>query len=498
MYERIFDTFSFYQEVCDGIRCFATSGVTLNMLTHGFMYGFNTGLFAQLRKTKEIQLDLELESWLASSTNLSFIVGTLFSSIFMDRFGRRPAFIIASATMIISWLIFIAAKSFTALLVAKIFQGFSAGVESTTGYILVGEYVSPNYRASFLASIQPSMLFGDFLTHGLSSICDWRNVAIILAFFSIPGLAFVVFSPESPSFLAKIGKHDQCKKVFYWLRGPDENNEVEMLIRTNLPSKQNAINNDKINGYKKVIHKLSFFDTFLKKRELRISLFIMIHLQLINLFSGAFLYDNYTVDVHTAVFGTDKDQYMYLIVMYLDIVRMSSSIFSVFLTQKLKRRNMLLSLVSLNILMYLLLGMYVLCKNHNLLPFDHISIGMTLYGFNYFSLAAGSASLPNIVAGEIFPLANRSACGVVCNIMASLYTFINIKNIPYIFSKVGVSGVFFMNAALLSYALGMTMYTLPETKDKTLLEIEIILRGCPIADDDETMINLKKHNETNF
>ncbi|XP_021203584.1 uncharacterized protein LOC110385169 [Bombyx mori] len=211
------------------------------MLTHGFMYGFNTGLFAQLRKTKEIQLDLELESWLASSTNLSFIVGTLFSSIFMDRFGRRPAFIIASATMIIGWLIFIAAKSFTALLVAKIFQGFSAGVET-----------------------------------------------------------------------------------------------------------------------------------------------------------------------------------------------------------------------------------------------------------------AGSASLPNIVAGEIFPLANRSACGVVCNIMASLYTFINIKNIPYIFSKVGVSGVFFMNAALLSYALVITMYMLPETKDKTLLEIEIILRGCPIADDDETMINLKKHNETNF
>ncbi|XP_028044315.1 monosaccharide-sensing protein 1-like isoform X2 [Bombyx mandarina] len=479
-------------------QCFVTSGVTLNMLTHGFMYGFNTGLFAQLRKTKEIQLDLELESWLASSTSLSFIVGSLFSSIFMDRFGRRPAFIIASATMIISWLIFIAAKSFTALLVAKIFQGFSAGVESTTGYILVGEYVSPNHRASFLASFQPVMLFGDFLTHGLSSICDWRNVAIILAFLSIPGLALIVFSPESPSFLAKIGKHDQCKKVFYWLRGLNENNEVEMLIKTNLPSKQNAINNDKINGYKKVIHKLSLIGTFFKKREVRISLFIMVHMQLINLFSGSILYDIYTVDIHTAVFGTDKDQYMYLIVMYLDIVRILSSIFSVFLTQKMRRRSMLLSLVGLNILMYLLLGIYVLCKNHNLLPFDHISIGIILYGFNYFSLAAGSVSLPNIVAGEIFPLANRSACGMICNITFSLYMFVNIKNVPYIFSGAGVSGVFFMNAALLSYALGMTMYTLPETKDKTLLEIENILRGCPIADDDETMINLKEHNETNF
>ncbi|XP_028044300.1 facilitated trehalose transporter Tret1-2 homolog isoform X1 [Bombyx mandarina] len=463
-------------------QCFVVSSVILNMISYGLTTGYNATLFSELRKTREIALDIHSESWLASMMGITLFVGSVIGSLVMETIGRRSAVLMSSIFMICGWTSFSFASSFPVLFIAKLFQGISAGIGTNVGSILIAEYSSPKYRGSFIATIPTGLLLGIFISHTFGMFYGWHQLCIILLFFSLPGLIAIVFSPESPSFLVTKGRYDECRKIFRWLRGTDEDDELETMIKTNMIL-QETKKVEFCNVSKLIQNKLAYGVTAFKKKEFRIPVLIMMHLSAIMQFSGSLVCDMYALDVHTALYGTDV--YMFKVMTSLDVLRLVATVSAVYITSRVRRRSMLLVFVSLNIVTDLCIAGHVYARQHGLLPFDHWAISLFLHHFLYFIIGTGSMPLAIIIGGEIFPLADRGFCSVISRIFCSVYMFVNIKSAPYLFSSVGVDGAFSLYALIHSYSLIVTLILLPETKDKTLERIEDEFRGHTIANHEE-------------
>ncbi|XP_028044116.1 facilitated trehalose transporter Tret1-like [Bombyx mandarina] len=456
-------------------QCFAVSSVVLNMISYGLTIGYNASLFSELRRTREIPLDIHSESWLASLIGLMLFVGSAVGSLAMETIGRKYTVLLSSVLMICGWISFSLASSFPVLLMGKILQGTSVGIGTNMGSILLGEYSSPRYRGSFIATIPTALLLGTLIAHIFAMFYSWHDISKILLFFSIPGLIAAIFSPESPSFLVTKGRYDECRKVFRWLRGTDEDDELETMIKTDMIAKATK----KINKYhltKIIKNKVTYLLTAFNKREFRIPVIITMHLTAINQFCGSLINDMYALDVHTALYGTNV--YMFKVMTSLDTLRLLAALSTVYITRKLERRSMLLIFVSLNIFVNLCIAGHIFARKRDLLPASHMVIGIILHHFQCFIMGTGSLPLLFILNGEIFPLENRGLCGMISSIFCSILMFVNIKSAPYLFSLLGVDGTLCFYALILVYSLIVTFIVLPETKDKTLQEVEDELRGC--------------------
>lgn len=290
-------------------------------------------------------------------------------------------------------------------------------------------------------------------------------------------LVIILLSPESPSFYATKGKYEECRKAFHWLRGYSEEEELEKLIKINMTRKCNeTVFSDK-SITDKVRRKLVYLKTTLSKREVYKPVIIMLHLYGINQWTGAITFDTYAKDIIDVVLGTDIN--FPVIIVSLDLQRLVSSALALVVVKMCRRKLVLVTTMSINVICYLSIALYVYLKTHSMLGFDHFFIGLVLIHIHLFSTMVGAMPLTNIIAGEVFPLEHRGLCGMLGIIFFSINETINIKSARYLFASIGVHGAYTIYGALVVYCATVAWILLPETKDRVLLEIEEEFRGEP-------------------
>lgn len=405
----------------------------------------------------------------------NFIVPTI-----MAKYGRRTANLASILPMIVGWFCILTATSITALLVARFLQGLAMGMSASLGPVLIGEYTSPNNRGAFLTSISLSIATGVLFVHTLGSYFTWQLTALVIAFVAFIDLIIVMFSPESPSWLADQGRYDECRKVFRWLRGDAEDDELEKMIEASkIVREAKTVANVTETFSKKAKSNLAYMRSTIRKKEFYKPIFIMIHIYTLGQWAGANILAAYTIDIFTHVIGSEAN--ISLMIITLDIQRIISNTLAVFVIKKIKRRTMLFVTVGINLFAFLATAAYSYCRGHNLLPFDHPAIGIALIHIHMFSIATGTVPLPFIIAGELFPLEYRSLAGGLSVLFLSSNLFITVKTVPFLFNTVGIHGAYILYAVVVGYCLIVAWWFLPETKDRTLQEIEEEFRGRPLS-----------------
>lgn len=347
------------------------------------------------------------------------------------------------------------------------------GLIAFLGAVLIGEYSTPRYRGAFLTSMSLAIVFGLFLSHTLGAFFSWKATALVCAIIGVVDTLLVFFSPESPGFLALHQKYDECRKVFHWLRGFDEEEELEKMIKANMMNVETQLEEKlekcglkgKINGFLNVI----------KKKEFYKSIIVTFNVFFWAQWSGGFILDSYAPDVLKFILG-DKVNFA-LVTMSLDIHRVIANTIAIAVYRHLKRRKIFLIVTIMAVFSLFTIGLYVYAKTHNLLPYDHVAIGIALVHMHMFSLAAGTTSLPNVLLGEITPLKYRDTCGMITLITFAINLTINAKTAPYLFTTIGLHGAYFLYGTLVSLSFILPWIILPETKDRTLQEIEDMFRG---------------------
>ncbi|XP_028179281.1 facilitated trehalose transporter Tret1-like [Ostrinia furnacalis] len=466
-------------------QCLLTSGVSLNFLAHGLVIGYTSVLLPQLRETTDI--NEAMATWIASIFGISLIIGALLVTIFVNTYGRKPANIISAALMTAGWLIIGVSENAYSLLVGRFLQGLSMGLLSIVGNILIGECCSPKNRGALLTTISLAIILGVLLVHWLGTIVSWQRVALISGFVAFVDLIIIILSPESPSFYAMRGRYDDCRKAFHWLRGHSEEEELEKLIKINMARRSNETTNTNDGIIFKVKKKIAYLKNTMSKREVYKPVIIMMHMNSITQWAGAVTFSAYSKDILDVILG--KDINFPAIIVSLDIQMVISSALAILVIKKLRRKLVLSVTISANVISYLSIALYVYLKTHGLLSFDHLFIGLVLVHIHMFTVVAGALPLPNIIAGEIFPLEHRGFCGLIGILFFSINETINIKSARYLFASIGVHGAYMMYAALEAYFLTVTWFLLPETKDRIVIDIEEEFRGEPLVTELKLMEN---------
>lgn len=127
----------------------ASSIAYLVVIQAGISMSFSSVLITQLADTKDIPLDSESASWLASIWALSLPIGALTSGILMDRYGRRKTILLICFPFTFAWLLISMAQNITMIFVSRILLGISTGI-TTASVVYVSEISSKNIRSGLL------------------------------------------------------------------------------------------------------------------------------------------------------------------------------------------------------------------------------------------------------------------------------------------------------------------------------------------------------------
>jgi SP family arabinose:H+ symporter-like MFS transporter len=202
----------------------------------GFLFGFDTavinGALVFLRQQfglSNVQTELA-----ASSLLLGCLIGAGSAGVLSDRFGRRDSLRGAALLFTLSAIGSAGSVSFITFSAARLFGGLAIGLASALTPIYISEVAPPESRGRLVSLNQLAIVIGilsAYLTNWqLSSLGQqsWRwmfGVAVVPSTIFLVGLFFI---PESPRWLITKGRLEQGRQVLARVVG-DENAARETL-----------------------------------------------------------------------------------------------------------------------------------------------------------------------------------------------------------------------------------------------------------------------------
>ncbi|KAH9645002.1 hypothetical protein HF086_003332 [Spodoptera exigua] len=438
-------------------QAWTLSAVWTNMIGQGMMLSYTTSLLPGLQDPgSPIKADLHTASWL----------GFLISSYLMDAYGRKMSHAAAILPGIIGWLCIYLARGIPALMIGRILGGMTAGATVSLGAIVIGEYSDPKYRGVFLNLKTASVCLGGMIVHIVGHFLHWRTVALIALIPYLLSLLVIYTWPESPAWLASRGQFQKSEDSFYWLRGKSEAsyNEMEELIKAQMEQRSRPAENKTCSD-----NIVSYFQRFGQKDFLK-PLFIIFMSSIVLETSGRHWFPAYALQIIGEVTGNKSQSFYYTL--GIDLIITCSAVSSSILVKVMKRRTLLFStgfsacVVMMAACIYLFLGAQGIITN------DKAWIPICLF-VGYFILAnLGCTPIPLALLGEVFPLRHRGVGSSAAGIFMSFGVMAGLQVTPYFLIHLKVNGTFAVFAGMMGLSLIVLYFILPETKDRTLQEIE--------------------------
>lgn len=206
----------------------------------GLMFGFDIAIISGANTSLQsyFHLDELGLGWGTSSLVLGAMFGALGSGGLADRFGRKRILSYVALLFALSCLGSALSQSFFAFVVSRIVGGLSVGAASVLAPMYVAEIAPKKIRGMLVSVYQLTIVIGILISYlinyGLYGMPDdWRwmfatgvapSVLFFLGLFAIP---------ESPRWLYLRGRTEECRKIIGRIAGTAEaDREIEEIART--------------------------------------------------------------------------------------------------------------------------------------------------------------------------------------------------------------------------------------------------------------------------
>uniref|UniRef100_A0A182NPD2 Major facilitator superfamily (MFS) profile domain-containing protein n=1 Tax=Anopheles dirus TaxID=7168 RepID=A0A182NPD2_9DIPT len=441
-----------------------TSAVLLLAAACGMPIGYSAVLLPQLYDANEsLAIDIEMGSWIASVHSLATPIGSFASGPIMDRWGRRPALLLAIVPLFSGWVLLATATSHFLLLLGRVVAGISVGLIAAPAQVLLAEIAEPRLRGALIGAPFVSYSLGILLVYALGSQFHWRAVA--WAGTVLPLLSFIAlfFAPESPVWLARNEQPARAFKALTWLRGNPVPAKQELHKLTERFEAEQQENNGRPSRLWR-----SLTETAIVKPLIIINAF-----HVLQILSGTYLVVFYAVDIISDLGGSDINSIQAAVL--TAIVRLAFTFLYCFLLLMMPRRTMvaLSGLGSGVSCVAIAAFMYVRAGEPKTQLDTYVAAVLILV---YIGANTGFMTMPGIMIGELLPAKIRGQIAGYLFTIFNLLLFGVAKGFPYAKTALKTQGLFLM-FGFASFGATLLLYLLlPETKGRTLHDIEDYFR----------------------
>ncbi|XP_056860656.1 sugar transporter ERD6-like isoform X5 [Raphanus sativus] len=149
------------------------------------------------------------------------LIGAIFSGKVADVLGRKRMMLFCEAFCVTGWLVIALAKDALWLDCGRLLLGIGVGLFSYVIPVYIAEIAPKHVRGSFVFANQLMQNCGIALFFIIGNLVPWRLLAIVGFVPCVLHVFCLFFIPESPRWLAKKGRDEDCRSALQRLRGPD-------------------------------------------------------------------------------------------------------------------------------------------------------------------------------------------------------------------------------------------------------------------------------------
>ena len=213
---------------------------TLVSALGSFLFGFDTAVISGTTKfiTEYFSLTDKTLGITVSIALWGTVLGAIIVSKPGDLWGRRAILLICGATYFISALGCAMASGWYTLLAFRFLGGIAIGASSVMAPMYIAEIAPAKLRGRLVAVVQLNIVVGilvAFLTNYFlvnSGEGNWRWMFGIMTIPSAIFFAFLFIVPESPRWLVKRNQADKARSVLQSVGAVDVDSEVNGIIRS--------------------------------------------------------------------------------------------------------------------------------------------------------------------------------------------------------------------------------------------------------------------------
>ena len=446
-------------------------GITLISAMGGLLFGYDWVVIGGAKPFYERFFEITnspyLQGWAMSSALIGCLFGALSSGYFSDRFGRKLPLITAAALFTIAAIGTGSVNQFTPFIIYRLIGGLGIGLASAISPMYIAEISPAEMRGRLVSVNQLTIVIGilaaqvvnyliaqkvpagatdELIMNSWNGQTGWRWM-----FWAgtVPALLFFIFSffiPESPRFLIKSGSLKAASSILNRIGGQQYARQEQKDIAETLHDTDSKID----------------WKT-LTSAKIRPVLVLGIVLAVFQQWCGINVIFNYAEEIFTSAGYSVGDMLFNIVI--TGTVNLIFCILAMRMVDSWGRRKlMLLGSIGLA-LVYFMLGTSYFFELKGLAILILVMVAIATYAMTL-------APITWVVLSEIFPNSIRGTAMAIATSALWIACFVLTYTFPILNKMLHASGTFWLYGIICFSGFLFILKKLPETKGKSLEEIE--------------------------
>ena len=437
----------------------------------GLLFGYDWVVIGGAKRFYEVYFGIRdmaaLQGWVMSSAIVGCLFGAISAGTISDKYGRKKPLIFAAALFVIAAIGTGAANDLTVFIIFRIIGGLGIGMASVLSPVYIAEISPTQYRGRFVSINQLTIVIGILLAQLINLLIAedvpsgfndtqiltswngqfaWRWMFWVQTIFASLFFILTFLIPESPRWLVKAGHHSYAIDVLEKIGGKEYSHENHQQIKATLAEDTANIDIKDLNSPK------------IKKIVI-----IGVVLAILQQWCGINVIFNYADEIFTqAGYGIND---MLFNIVATGGVNLLFTFAGMALIDRWGRRKLtMLGFGGLSIL-YLIFGLFYHMELKGFIMLASVLTGIAIYAMTL-------APATWVVLSEIFPNKVRGIAMSIATFALWSGCFTLTYLFPVLNKLAGTSGTFWLFGIICIGGFYFIRKYLPETKGKSLEEIE--------------------------
>ncbi|KAH8372199.1 hypothetical protein KR093_010563 [Drosophila rubida] len=400
-------------------------------------------------------------SWVGAFMTLGAACVCIPIGFLINFIGRKWTMLLLVLPFVVGWALLIWAQNVVMMYIARFILGIAGGAFCVTAPMYTGEIAQKDIRGTLGSFFQLMITIGILFVYGIGAGLNVEWMSLVCGLLPIIFGIIFFFMPESPTYLVSKNRSEAAVKSIQWLRGKEYDYGPEM---EELHQVDREIREQQVNIWSALTRPVTI-------KAMSISLGLMFFQQVSGINAVIFYSAGIFKEAKT---GIDAGMSTILI----GVMQVVATFVSTMVVDKLGRRILLLASGIVMALSTTAIGVYFFLKdqdenqveNLGWLPVASLCIFMIMFSIGY-------GPVPWLMMGELFATDIKGFAGSIAGTTNWVLAFVITKTFKNLNEGLGSGGTFWLFAGLTVVGVIFVFFLVPETKGKSLNEIQQELAG---------------------